>query len=266
MNSWKAPLIAILMVAMIGLVLPQAGAEKEVRTAIVDIDHYEETLMEFRSGDNIKITVRAGDTDYPISVFLLKGEEARSAWVESEEVDLEAIKAGQGVPDQNTTFQVVSPFSRRNVTSFDGSITIGEHDDYYLIIALYRDSSMSTDEVLHERTTQVDYEVEWKISEKEIPWHIALFAVAFFALGVLLIILYFWKGKEEEEADDDGAPPHARGRAPYGGDIRRAPPRPEGRSQYQKANEGVRRAPPRHDPDDGYGPDRSVRRAPPRFR
>ena len=278
MTSWRTPMLLIASIIIIGSMIPMASGEIRAETAIVDIDHYEEVEIEFDSGDSIRITVRTGATEYPISVFLLKGEEARSAWIESEAVDLEAIKSGEGVPDQNTTFQVVSPFSRRNVTSFDGSITLGEHDVYYVVIALYRDSNMSTQEVLNERATLVDYEVEWEISEKEVPWHWLLIAVAFFVLGAALLIIYFWRGGNEGPEHDEG-PSRTHGMGAIGGDVRRAPPgrgeeyRGEGHIRrapsrtdgYSGSNDNIRRAPPKP----GYARDRSndnIRRAPPRYR
>ncbi len=261
MNRWKPVLITISLMVMLGsiLLLPPASGEIKKETALVDIDHYEETTIEFNSGDSIRIAVNVtGATTYPISVFLLKGEEARSAWIESEEVDLEAIKAGEGVPDQNTTFQVVSPFSRRNVTSFDDSITLGEHDDYYVIIALYRDSTMSAEEVLNDRATLVDYEVKWEINEKDVPWHWLIIAVAFFVIGGTLLIIYFWRGGKEESEHEEG-PSRAHG----AGDVRRAPPGRGGGSREDRGEDRIRRAPPRP----GYAEDRSndnIRRAPPK--
>ncbi len=265
MNRWKPALVTISLMVILGpiLLLPSASGEIKKETALIDIDHYEETWIGFDSGDSIRITVGAGATGYPISVFLLKGEEARSAWIESEEVDLEAIKAGEGVPDQNTTFQVVSPFSRRNVTSFDGSITLGEHDDYYVVIALYRDSAMSTGEVL-ERATLVNYEVEWEISEKEVPWYLLIIAVAFFVIGAVLLMIYFWRRGEEEPEDDRSSP--IQGGAPGGG-IRRAPPRRGEGYRENRGEDRIRRAPPRR-PGPRFDDElnASVRRAPPRHR
>ncbi len=274
MTSWRTPMLLIASIIIMGSMMPMASGEVHAETAIVDIDHYEEVEIRFDSGDSVKITVRTGATEYPISVFLLKGEEARSAWIESEEVDLEAIKSGEGVPDQNTTFQVVSPFSRRNVTSFDGSITLGEHDDYYVVIALYRDSTMSTEEVLNQRVTLVDYEVEWEIGEKDVPWHWLIIAAAFLIMGSALLIMYFWR-REKEEPDYDEAPPRAHG----AGDVRRAPPRGGGGHRGEdrirrspprpghvedRSNDNIRRAPPKP----GYARDGSndnIRRAPPRY-
>ncbi len=264
MNSWKPALVTISLMVILGsiLLLPSASGEIKKETALVDIDHYEETAIAFDTGDSVRITVDVrGTTEYPISVFLLKGEEARSAWIESEEVDLEAIKAGEGVPDQNTTFQVVSPFSRRNVTSFNDSITLGEHDDYYVIIALYRGSQMSTEEVL-ERATLVNYEVVWEINEKEVPWYLLFLAVAFFVIGAVLLMIYFWRRGEEEPEDDRPSP--IQGGAPGGG-IRRAPPRRGEGYREDRGEDRIRRAPPRR--GEGYredmGEDRT-RRAPPR--
>ena len=272
MTSWRTPMLLIASIIVMGSMIPMASGEIQAETAIVDIDHYEEVEISFDSGESIRITVRTGATEYPISVFLLKGEEARSAWIESEEVDLEAIKSGVGVPDQNTTFQVVSPFSRRNVTSFDGSITLGEHDDYYVVIALYRDSTMSTEEVLNERATLVDYEVEWVISEKDVPWHWLIIAVAFFVIGAALLGIYFWRGAKEEPEYDEG-PSRAHGV----GDIRRSPPRGGYRSEDRisrapprpghvedRSNDNIRRAPQKP----GYvrdGSNDNIRRAPPRY-
>ncbi len=267
MNSWKPALITISVMVILGsiLLLPSASGEIKKETSLIDIDHYEETWIGFDSGDSIRITVRTGATEYPISVFLLKGKEARSAWIESEEVDLEAIKAGEGVPDQNTTFQVVSPFSKRNVTSFDGSITLGEHDDYYVVIALYRDSNMSTEEVL-EMATLVDFEVEWEINEKEVPWYLLIIAVALFIIGGALVMIYFWRGGEEEQEYDEG-PSRTHGRGAPGGDVRRAPPR-RGDGYSEGRGEGrIRRAPPRR-PGPHFDDElnTSARRAPPRHR
>ena len=100
------------------------------------------------------------------------------------------------------TYQVVAGFSKQNVTIFDETITIGDHDTYYLVIILYRDAEMDPLEVLTSRATLVNYVVEWNVENKYVPYYLIPVAVLFFLIGAGLLAYYFWP----RSGTDDAAP------------------------------------------------------------
>ncbi|MGA1793199.1 MAG: hypothetical protein ACMUHM_04550 [Thermoplasmatota archaeon] len=180
-------IFASLLILLISSTPGAIGAEEGRKD--VNIERYIEFRIEFNSGDRLRLEASIEASPYPVSIFLIKGEDAYSDWVESEDVDVQEILDGKNVSDMNVTFQVVENFSERNTTSFDRSIRIGDPDTYFLIIAIYRDSSMTTEEVMS-RASQVDYNVDWSIENKEFPWLWVAFSLGLFVVGTGFIIAY----------------------------------------------------------------------------
>jgi len=194
-----ASILTLLVISSPGVLGAQEGKED------VNIEKYIEFRIDYSSGDRLHLEARIDASPYPVSIFLIKGEDAYSDWIESEDVDVQAILDGKNVSDMNVTFQVVENFSERNTTSFDRSMNIGDHDIYFLIIALYRDSSMSTEEVMS-RASLVDYNVDWHKENKKIPWGYLGLSLLFFLAGSAFIIAYFVSRKRylaQLEAEDE---------------------------------------------------------------
>lgn len=166
--------------------------------AYIDIEQYEEKRMEFDSGDRITISLQLTSYAYPVSVLLIKGEEDYQKFKDSDSVDIDAMRNGEDVDFENVSYRVVGGFSARNVTEYDNSLSLGEHDTYYVLIILYRDRNMSYNEILTTRATTVDYRMEYRIENKEVPYYLIPIAIFFLIAGLGLIGYYFWPREEEE--------------------------------------------------------------------
>ncbi|MBN1390651.1 MAG: hypothetical protein JXA22_08430 [Candidatus Thermoplasmatota archaeon] len=217
-------LVLIPILAFLLVVITMVSGAQEGKTD-VNIEKYIEFRMEFDHGERLHLEARVEASPYPVSVFLVKGEEAYSDWVESEDVSVQDILDGKNVSEMNVTYQVIENFSEDNITFFDGSIDIGDRDTYFLIIALYRTSSMSTDEIMT-MASEVDYVVDWRVEDSDVPWGLLVFSLVFLILGVGFIIAYFIsRSRYREKQDPDEGPDECdrRGPAERPGE-RRAPP------------------------------------------
>jgi len=89
---------------------------------------------------------------------------------------------------------------------------------------------MSYDEILTSRATTVDYRLEYKTENKEVPYYLIPIAIFLLVAGLGLIGYYFWPREEEGEDDteeDDGrvrTGSHNPVRPPEGRVNRKAPP------------------------------------------
>jgi hypothetical protein len=218
-----------LIFSLIALLIPSAGAEREEGTRTVDIDNpFELDPIEFDHGDKLRIDANMEASPSPISVLLMKGDEAYNDWIESESVDIEEIKNGKNVSGMNVSIEVIDNFSKINVTSFEESIDIGERDTYYLLIVLHRDSSMEPNEVLT-MASSVTYDIEWNIEEKDVPWGYLILAGFFLLAGAGFIAAYLISRRrylaEMESGNDDLIKDQARSpRDRPDRERRRAPP------------------------------------------
>jgi len=201
-----ATAMAIFMLLSTSPVLAVEGTDD------VSIERYIEFEIHFDHGDSLHIEVDILAAPYPITIFLIKGEDAHRQWLETEDVDIGAIKNGTDVSNMTVDFRVIENFSEQNTTSFKKSIDIGEQDTYYLVITLHRYSGMSSEDALS-RATEVQYSVDWSIEEKEVPWYLLIFAGILFAIGVVLIGMYFHSTRkagsepmDTEEVSDDRRP------------------------------------------------------------
>lgn len=190
-------------------IMPQGINGAQEGTTDVNIERYVEFRIEYNQGDRLHLEARIEASPYPVSVFLIKGEDAYDDWIESEEIDLQAIQEGKNVTEVNVTFMVVENFSERNTTLFHRTLNIGEKDTYFLIIALYRDAAMTPEEALS-RASQVDYIVDWEIERDGLSRGMLLFlvtiAIVLFLAGSAFIILYFIQRRKylaEMEAEMD---------------------------------------------------------------
>ncbi|MBN1540044.1 MAG: hypothetical protein JW939_07855 [Candidatus Thermoplasmatota archaeon] len=207
-----APMLILTFLSFVPLGV--SGAQEG--TTDVNIERYIEFRIEYDKGDMLHLEARIEASPYPVSVFLIKGEEAYDDWIESEEIDLQDIQEGKNVTEINTTFQVVENFSERNTTFFQRTLNIGEKDTYFLIIALHRDASMTPDDALS-RASQVDYIVDWKIEEEGLSKGMFLLlvtiAVVLFLAGSALMIMYFiqrrrYLAEMEANGSDEREGPH----------------------------------------------------------
>jgi hypothetical protein len=197
MARWYHLLVAaILLIALV----PGATAGSYVKSEIVDIERYIDIRINFTKGEAMGISAHIVALSYPVNVMLIKGEEEFRKFQESDFVDLEEIKSGN-ITDKNVTFQVVQGFSRENVTEFESSIRIGDHDMYHLVIMLYRDSSMDPDTVLRSRVTIVNIDAEWEVRNNEVQWFLIPIAAFALLVGIGLLAYYFWP-REKEPLED----------------------------------------------------------------
>lgn len=201
-------LAPILILTFLSFIPPIISGAQE-GTTDVNIERYVEFRIEYNQGDRLHLEARIEASPYPVSVFLIKGEDAYDDWIESEEIDLQAIQEGKNVTEVNVTFMVVENFSERNTTLFHRTLNIGEKDTYFLIIALYRDAAMTPEEALS-RASQVDYIVDWEIERDGLSRGMLLFlvtiAIVLFLAGSAFIILYFIQRRKylaEMEAEMD---------------------------------------------------------------
>jgi hypothetical protein len=182
------------------LLLPMVNGEKIEDEEDVDIDSYISLKIEFTSGDSLDLEADIEVSKDPISVFLIKGDEEFSRWRESEEIDIQAILAGENVSGTDT-FKVIKDFSKNNVTEFTSSLTIGEKDTYYLVIVIYRNIEMSKEDILS-RGSRVTYMVKWTENEKDVPYWL-LGVAAFIGLIGIGLIWYYFKDKREMQEEDE---------------------------------------------------------------
>ncbi len=221
-------MIFLLSLSILILLIPGSTAGLE-GTKDVSIEKYLEFRIEFDHGDKLHLEADIQSTSHPLAIFLIKGEDAYNDWVASEDIDIAAIKAGEDISNMTISFKVIENFSKDNTTSFQAEIDIGEKDTYYLIIALHRDSSMTTDEAMT-RAAQVVYDINWDMEEKDVPWYLLWVAGVLFIIGVILIGMYIYstiKAREQMEERGRDDPPKrtlSSGITKGPGNRRRAPP------------------------------------------
>jgi len=216
------------ILGVIVLLLPSGIEGAQEDTADVNIEKYIEFRIEFDHGDKLHLKATIDASPYPVSIFLMKGETAYKNWTDSEDVDVQAIKEGKNVSNMNVAFQVIENFSIQNTTSFNEEIDIGDRDTYYLIIALHKEASMSTEDVLA-RASAVEYSVEWQIKEKDVPYELLALAALFLIAGIGFLVAYFINRKRQMESmeEEEETPTPERRREPPvrdGRERRRAPP------------------------------------------
>ena len=200
-SSLSLPILIVSLIT-VSLLPGSNGHIVEDRGEPVDIEGPVEIPIEYDDDGVMTLRVNVTSEDYPVSVFLIKGEEGYHDWKKSDDVDVEAILNGDEVPDQNITFRVVAGFSRRNVTTFEEELRTDERDTYYVVISLYRDSNMSVEEVRTKRVTLVNYSVEWSFEGKDIPLYLIPVAGLLFTVGAVLLIIYFWPTRRDEESEE----------------------------------------------------------------
>lgn len=207
------PIWTLIVLILASVLTPIYSAEVvDRRNEPINIEQYEVNEIEFTSGDRITISLELTSYSYPVSVLLFKGDEDYNEFVRSDQVDIEAIKNGEDVDLTNISYRVVGGFSVRNVTDYDNSISLSEHDTYYVVIILYRDSTMSYQEILTTRATTVDYVLEYDVDNKEVPYYLIPIAVVLFLIGVAIIAYYFWARWRAESVDEEEGHTPPRGR------------------------------------------------------
>lgn len=209
MGRWL-PFISAMLIAF--YLSPVASASEFRDQVVIDIDNYLDVTMEFYDGDALEIDVRATALSYPMNVLLIKGDAEFERFRESESIDLDELKDGN-ISDMDDSVLVVQGFSKSNVTDFDSTISIGDHDTYHLIVMLHRDPSMDPQEVLQTRVTLVNVEARWEVKEKVITWILVPIAVAIFLAGAGLIGYYFWRWNRRS-VEKDRVPGPSGGRVP----------------------------------------------------
>lgn len=225
MKASKVLLLSITALFIAMLIIPYDAAG-ESGNDVVNIETYLHFRIEFQDGDSLKIDAEITSSAHPISVFLIKGEKSFEDWEESEIVDIGSLMNGSSSVNRMSSFQVISGFSKENVTEFSSSIDIGEHDTYFLVIALHRDEDMDVDDLL-QRVTEVTYEVDWEVESKELNYTLLAVAVVSFILGSIFLIIYIisWKRAKDAAASEEGPDTNItrdeRGSSPRG---RRSPP------------------------------------------
>jgi hypothetical protein len=220
----KFLLIAVIFLA--GLFFPMIEVDAgENKIDVVNIETYVQITIDFFDGDSLHLEADITAQPYPVSVILIKGEDSFNDWIESETVDVEAIKNGSQPQNRTDTFVVIENFSKKNITEFSPSIDIGEHDTYYLIIALYRESGMDINDLLG-RATEVNYAVDWEVESKELNVTLIIIAVVSFFIGLVFLVLYFIsraRAMEEGEIEENEDPGEKK-RQPSIDTRRRSPP------------------------------------------
>ena len=215
-------IISISLLSVVLLLSPFVDAEETKEQGHVDIDQSITIKIEFDEGESMSLDAEITASKDPVSIFLIKGEEEYQVWRETEDIDIQAIMAGENVTSGNGTFIVIENFSESNVTNFSESMSIGEKDTYYLVIVIFRETGMSKADILSRGST-VDYNVEWNEETKEVPYYLIPVAILFALLGIGLIIFYFRSNKQDEKGHEEEDPIH-RGRSPLPPSGRRAPP------------------------------------------
>jgi hypothetical protein len=198
------------------MVLPLASADTIEDSADIDIDTYKTIEIEFKDGESLELkAIITADPD-PVTVFLIKGDQEYQKWKETEDIDINAILAGENVTSSNSTFKVIQSFSQENTRFFEGSLSIGEKDTYYLVITIHREEDMSKDDILS-RAARVDYIVEYKEKEKDVPYYLIPIAVIIFLIGLVLIVIGVRSMRADSTEPEEKVPER---RPP----VRRSPP------------------------------------------
>ncbi|MDG6225113.1 MAG: hypothetical protein QCI82_06325 [Candidatus Thermoplasmatota archaeon] len=222
MDRFKAVLFAasIILIALSGAVTGERIEEQK----LVNIENYEHIRIDFTKGEALRVSARVEALSYPISVMLIKGDSEFERFQEIDHLEADEIRRGN-ITDMDMTYQVVAGFSKQNVTIFDETITIGDHDTYYLVMILYRDADMDPLEVLTSRATLVNYVVVWNVENKYVPYYLIPVAILFFLIGGGLLAYYFWpRGSGDDAAPSEMQYPQRPAQA-RGPTIRGPPPR-----------------------------------------
>jgi len=192
----RALLIAVLLLILI--VPADAQGQREKDQALVNIENFKFFRIDIGDGEKVHIDARIEALSYPVSVILIKGQDEFDRFVATDSVDVEQIKGGN-ISDFNDTFIVIRDLSEPNTLMFERSMVIGEPDSYFLVIMLYRDSTMDPEEVLTTRATLVNYDVEWYEAEKSVPYYLIPIAIVALAIGAALLAYYFWPRRNVPE-------------------------------------------------------------------
>lgn len=222
-KPFRAGTLLILLLPVL-LSIPGEGA-KERGFEDVNIEKFLEFRIDFTEGDRLKLEMDLISDPRPVSIFLIKGEQSYREWIDSEYVDVSAIKNGTDVTNVSISFTVVENFSIQNTTSYSNSISIGEKDAYFLIIALHRDAGMSTEDVLT-RATVVSYDIRWKIEEREFDLNLCIAAVGIFIVGAVMVGIAIYLGRKggQDPEPETGQERHGAPRSGHIGTGRKAPP------------------------------------------
>ena len=204
MRHLRALVLLVLALFILQAVSSFASGEVFEERTYIDIEQYEEKRIDFDSGDRITISLKITSYAYPVTVMLIKGEEDYRSFKDTDFIDIEAIKNGEEVDFDNVSYRVVGGFSARNVTEYDNSLSLGDHDTYYVLVILYRDRNMSYNEILT-RTTTVDYRLEYEVENKEVPYYLIPIAGFLLIAGLGLIGFYFWPRDREDDEESDEA-------------------------------------------------------------
>ena len=223
--------LTLLLVSLASIILlPGWSGEVAEDSEDVDIDSYIVIKIEFSSGDSMNVDAEISASGDPVTIFMIKGDDDFDQWKETEEVDIQAIMAGENVTDSSDEFRVIENFSMKNTTQFSGSISLGDRDNYYLVIVIHREEGMSKEDILS-RGSRVSYNVEWKTEEKELNYWLLAIAAFIGLIGIGLIVFYFKDRNEREEEVVEPEPisrrtppPRVRREPPSGSRMGRRPP------------------------------------------
>ncbi len=196
-----ARLLAPLMIALmlVPALLAGADAHREKDQALVNIENFKFFKIEIKEGEKVRIEARIETLSFPVSVFLIKGQQEFDRFVASDSVNVDEIRGGN-ISDFDDNFTVIADFSDPMTDIFKDSITIGEADLYFLVIMLYRDSTMDPEDVLTTRAALVNYDIEWRQAENDVPYYLVPLALIAFLIGAGLLAYYFWpRGEREPE-------------------------------------------------------------------
>jgi hypothetical protein len=199
--------VAVILMLIPLLSLPAHGYAEKDQT-VVNIENFKFFRIDIGDDEKVRIDARIEALSYPVSVLLIKGQEEFDKFVASDSVNVDDIKSGN-ITEFDDSFIVIRDFSERETELFERSITIGEEDVYYLVVMLYRDSTMDPDEVLTVRATIVNYDVEWRAVENRLDYPLLAIAIAIAFVGTALIAYYFWPRRKEEPSELPKAPRYA---------------------------------------------------------
>jgi hypothetical protein len=208
-----ARLLAALIIAIliVPTLLVEADAQREKDQALVNIENFKFFRIEIKEDEKVRIDARIETLSYPVSVFLIKGQQEFDRFVASDSVNVDEIKGGN-ISDFDDNFTVIADFSDPMTALFKDSITIGEADLYFLVIMLYRDSTMDPEDVLTTRATLVNYDIEWRQAKNDVPYYLVPLAILAFLVGAGLLMYYFWPRGEREPEEVHKTPTGSRGR------------------------------------------------------
>lgn len=211
MESKILPFLVVSITAI--LLLSGVNGEMVEESKDVDIDSYIVIEIEFSSGEKMDLEAEITASNDPISLFLIKGSEDFNKWKDTEEVDIQAIMAGENVSGENNLFRVILDFSEKNTTEYTNSISIGDQDTYYLVIVIHREEGMSKEDILS-RGSRVHYKVTWEEEEKELNIQLLIIAGFIGLIGIGLIIFYFKTKDDGEEKEEEPPRGHERPERP----------------------------------------------------